>query len=73
MLQTFQDLKDGDTKLLDIPMPLAKDGHLIIRTKSTVVSAGTERMLVNFVKANYLEKAKQLFVIVLKLLLKSLQ
>ena len=59
MLQVFQDLKDGDTKLLDIPMPLAKDGHLIIRTKRTVVSAGTERMLVNFGKANYLEKARQ--------------
>ena len=59
MLQIFQDLKDGDTKLLDIPMPLAKDGHLIIRTKRTVVSAGTERMLVNFGKANYLQKARQ--------------
>jgi len=59
MLQVFQDLKDGHTKLLDIPKPLSKDGHLIIQTKRTVVSAGTERMLVNFGKAGYLEKARQ--------------
>lgn len=59
MLQVFQDLRDGHTKLLDIPKPLSKDGHLIIRTKRTVVSAGTERMLVNFGKAGYLEKARQ--------------
>lgn len=59
MLQIFQDLRNGETSLIDIPMPLAIEGHLSIKTKMTVVSVGTERMLVNFGKAGYLQKAKQ--------------
>lgn len=32
---------------------------MLIATRSTVVSAGTERMLIDFGKASYLSKAKQ--------------
>ena len=59
MLQILQDLKNGDTKLVEVPAPSSLDGYLLIKTNRTVVSAGTERMLVNFGKANYLEKARQ--------------
>lgn len=59
MLQILQDLKNGDTKLVEVPAPSSLDGHALIKTNRSVVSAGTERMLVNFGKANYLSKAKQ--------------
>jgi len=34
-------------------------GHLLIKTSASLISAGTERMLVDFGRASYLQKAKQ--------------
>ncbi|MFC4303464.1 bi-domain-containing oxidoreductase [Cohnella boryungensis] len=59
MKQILQNLKNGNTELVDIPEPQLKPGHLLIKTRASVVSAGTEKMLVDFGKANLLEKAKQ--------------
>ncbi|MCL0107398.1 bi-domain-containing oxidoreductase [Peptococcaceae bacterium] len=59
MKQILQSLKTGDTELVEVPCPQVKQGHLLIRTKASVVSAGTERMLVEFGKANILDKARQ--------------
>lgn len=59
MKQIIQDLKSGETILEDLPSPIIKKGHVLIKTTKTLVSLGTEKMLVNFGKANYLEKARQ--------------
>jgi predicted dehydrogenase len=59
MKQILQNLRDGSTQLSDIPSPRAGRGQLLIRTARTLVSAGTERMLVDFGKANPIEKARQ--------------
>ncbi len=59
MKQIIQNLKDGATELQDVPVPLVRTGHLLIQTQKTVVSAGTEKMLVDFGNANYLDKARQ--------------
>jgi predicted dehydrogenase len=59
MKQILQNVKTGVTEVADVPAPLADAGHLLIRTTHSVVSAGTERMLVNFGKANLFEKARQ--------------
>jgi threonine dehydrogenase-like Zn-dependent dehydrogenase len=59
MKQILQNLKDGATKIADVPAPLAGHGQLLIRTRQSLVSAGTERMLVEFGKANLIEKARQ--------------
>jgi len=59
MRQVFQSLKSGDIQLIDIPTPSPRDGQLLIQTRCTVVSVGTERMLVEFGKASYLKKAQQ--------------
>ncbi len=59
MKQILQDLKSGDTQIAEIPCPQTRRGHLLISTSRTLVSAGTERMLVEFGKANYLDKARQ--------------
>ena len=56
--QLMQNLKTGTTELVDVPVPLTRPGHLLIATRRTLVSAGTERMLVEFSQANLLAKAK---------------
>jgi len=59
MKQILQNLKHGTTEVADIPCPRAGRGQLLIRTTRTLVSAGTERMLVDFGKAGFIEKARQ--------------
>jgi predicted dehydrogenase/threonine dehydrogenase-like Zn-dependent dehydrogenase len=57
--QIIQDLKNGDTILEEVPAPLVKPGQILIQTTRTLVSLGTERMLVEFGKSNLFQKAKQ--------------
>lgn len=59
MRQILQSLSSGETELADVPCPVVQPGHLLIRTSRTVISAGTERMLVDFGKANLVQKALQ--------------
>jgi len=59
MKQILQNLKSGETILEDIPCPRVLPGHILIRTSQTLVSAGTEKMLVDFGKANLIDKARQ--------------
>lgn len=59
MRQVLQSLKTGETLLDEVPCPRPQPGHLLIRSSCTVVSAGTERMLVEFGKANLIDKARQ--------------
>jgi predicted dehydrogenase/threonine dehydrogenase-like Zn-dependent dehydrogenase len=59
MKQIIQDLKKGNTILEEVPTPKIRPGQVLIRTCRTLVSLGTERMLVEFGKASYLDKAKQ--------------
>ncbi|MBI3351075.1 MAG: bi-domain-containing oxidoreductase [Nitrospirae bacterium] len=59
MKQILQNLKSGETELVEVPCPQVKPWHLLIRTTNSLVSAGTERMLVEFGKANLIEKARQ--------------
>jgi len=57
--QVLQSLKTGATEVANVPCPAPRRGQLLVRTANTLVSAGTERMLVNFGKANWFEKARQ--------------
>ncbi len=59
MQQVLQNLKNGSTEVADVPAPRAGHGQLLIRTTRTLVSAGTERMLVDFGKAGLIDKARQ--------------
>lgn len=58
MKQILQSLKNGSTELADVPAPNAGLGCNLIRTSTTLVSAGTERMLVEFGKSNLFQKAR---------------
>ena len=59
MEQVLQSLKSGVTELAELPCPQPSGGQLLIRTTRSLISAGTERMLVDFGKANPLDKARQ--------------
>ncbi len=59
MKQVLQDLKGGSTELAEVPCPRAARGQLLIRTTRSLVSTGTERMLVDFGKAGLIDKARQ--------------
>jgi len=59
MKQIIQDLKRGDTILEDVPAPLVRKGYVLIRTHRSLVSLGTEKMLVEFGKSNLISKARQ--------------
>jgi hypothetical protein len=59
MNQILQNLKTGATEIADVPAPAAGRGQLLIHTSRTLVSAGTERILVDFGKAGWIEKARQ--------------
>ena len=59
MKQILQNLKNGKTEVFDVPCPGLKPGHLLIKSRVSLVSAGTERMLVDFGKAGWIEKVRQ--------------
>lgn len=58
MYQILQNLSSGETKLVDVPSPQPKGGNVLIQTTTSLVSVGTERMLVDFGKAGWIEKAR---------------
>ena len=59
MKQIIQNLSSGLTELAEVPCPMAGQGQVLIRSVRSLVSLGTERMLVEFGRANLLEKARQ--------------
>lgn len=59
MKQILQDLTQGSTITVEAPTPKVTKGRLLINTCTTLISAGTERMLVDFGKASYIQKARQ--------------
>ena len=59
MKQLVQNLKTGTIELAEVPAPHLKEGHVLIETRTSLISAGTERMLLEFGKANLLDKARQ--------------
>ena len=58
MKQILQNLKSGETRVENVPAPACSRGCLLIRTRRTLISAGTERMLVEFSKGNLIAKAR---------------
>lgn len=59
MKQIIQSFKTGETILEELPVPTVSRGSLLIKTTYSLVSLGTERMLVEFGKANLIQKARQ--------------
>jgi predicted dehydrogenase/threonine dehydrogenase-like Zn-dependent dehydrogenase len=59
MKQILQSLKTGKTEISTLPVPQPSSGKILIKTCKTLVSSGTERMLVDFGKSSLLNKARK--------------
>jgi len=57
--QVLQNLRNGVTEVADVPCPQVKAGGLLVRTHVSLISAGTERSMVQFGKAGWINKARQ--------------
>ena len=58
MKQVVQSAKSGRLALREVPDPAVRRGHLLVRTRASLISAGTERMVVEFARKNLAAKAK---------------
>jgi len=58
MKQILQNLGSGETLLAEVPSPGVRSKGLLIQTRSSLISLGTERMLLEFGKASLLAKAR---------------
>lgn len=58
MKQILQNLSTGESELVDAPAPQARRGSLLIDTTVSLISTGTERMLVDFGKSGLVAKAR---------------
>jgi hypothetical protein len=57
--QILQNLRTGKLELAEVPCPVVGSGAVLIETRASLISPGTERMLVEFSQANLLRKARQ--------------
>ena len=58
MKQVVQSAKTGKLAVRDVPAPNAAAGELLVRTRASLISAGTERMVVQFARKSLAAKAK---------------
>ena len=58
MKQLIQSFKTGELGLFDVPAPVCQENGVLVQTTVSLVSAGTEKMLVDFAKKSMLAKAK---------------
>jgi threonine dehydrogenase-like Zn-dependent dehydrogenase len=57
MKQLLQSVSNGNAMVVDVPAPRASHGEILVRVGASLVSAGTERMVVEFAEKNILQKA----------------
>lgn len=58
MKQLSQNLRSGETKAVDVPVPHPRPNTALVHTAVSLVSAGTERMLVEFAEKSLVGKAR---------------
>jgi predicted dehydrogenase len=58
MKQLLQNMRDGKTLVADVPVPVPQAGQALVQVAASLVSAGTERMLVEFGEKSLLGKAR---------------
>jgi len=57
VIQVVQDVRNGTTGVRELPDPIALPGHVLVNTICSVVSAGTERYVVDLARKSLLGKA----------------
>jgi len=58
MKQLLQNIKTGKTLVEDVPIPTPRDGQALVKVTASLVSAGTERMVVDFAEKSLVGKAR---------------
>jgi len=58
MKQVLKNINDGQTLIADVPVPSVRPGMALIKTGASLVSVGTERMVVEFAEKGLLGKAQ---------------
>lgn len=58
MKQVLQNLGSGETMLAEVPCPNRSSGFVLSETTRSLVSLGTEKMLIDFGKSGWLAKAR---------------
>jgi len=58
MKQVIQSARTGKLALREVPEPKVRAGHLLVRTRASLISAGTERMVVDFARKSLAGKAR---------------
>ncbi|MBG0785769.1 MAG: Gfo/Idh/MocA family oxidoreductase [Anaerolineaceae bacterium] len=58
MKQLLQNLKTGEAQVTEVPVPHPGEGTALVQTAASLVSAGTERMVVSFARQGLLGKAQ---------------
>ena len=59
MRQVIQSARSGKLTLKEVPAPKARRGQILVRTRTSLISPGTERMVLKFAKKNLVSKAKE--------------
>lgn len=58
MKQVFQDISSGETKVTEVPVPVAAAGMALVRTGASLISSGTERSVLEFARKGLIGKAR---------------
>jgi predicted dehydrogenase/threonine dehydrogenase-like Zn-dependent dehydrogenase len=59
MKQIVQSARSGKLALEEVPPPQLRAGHILVRTRASLISAGTERMVVDFARKSLAGKARE--------------
>lgn len=57
MKQLVQFIRTGKSVVVEVPVAKVRTGHVLVRVGASAVSAGTERMVVDFARKNLVQKA----------------
>jgi predicted dehydrogenase/threonine dehydrogenase-like Zn-dependent dehydrogenase len=58
MKQLLQNIKTGKATIEDVPVPTPREGQALVHVEASLVSAGTERMVVEFAEKSLVGKAR---------------
>ena len=59
MKQVVQNYRTGDLRVVEVPRPTLRSGHVLVSNTASLVSVGTERIMVDLAQSSLLEKARK--------------